>query len=85
MLGRHQAREHLEAAGADHVVMVSLPERSPAQLADLEPPAIGAVFGRSALQVDHPVRQAVQALVPLLTRLVVAEQRGGTVLGEVLL
>ena len=63
MLGRHQARKDLHAAGSDGEVVVAAAEGLGAVLDHAQPPALAAVVGRHLLQPDHAVGDAVHGLV----------------------
>ena len=68
MFGRDQAREHLDAALADDVVVVATAKLDTAVLHDPDPATLGPVLGVHLLEQDDPVRNALHLQVVLRWR-----------------
>jgi hypothetical protein len=82
VLRRHQPREHREAAGVQHDVVVPAAELDAAHLEHAHPPAFGTVLVDRLLQVDHAVRDAVQLLVGVAARPVVQQHHRAALVGK---
>ncbi len=85
MLGRHQARKHLNAAGRDVEVVIAAAKALAAAFGDAQPAPLGTVIGRELVQMDHAVRDGVDRAVGALGGEVVERDHGRFVAGEVVL
>jgi hypothetical protein len=85
VVARHQPREHLEAAGADGVVVIAVAEGDAAHLAHPQAPALAAVAGRELLQRQHAVGEALELEVAGGGARVVEQQHRAALAGEVVL
>lgn len=85
MLGGDHAREHLQPAGPDHVVVEPAAEAAAAQLDHVQAPALGAELGRQLFEPDDAVDQALQVAIAAAGGVVVEEQHGTAATAEELL
>jgi hypothetical protein len=82
VVGRDEARKHLDDTGVEHEVVPAALELDAAHLDDPQRAALGAELARLLLEGDDAVRDAVQLEIRRLRGLVVEEQDGAVAVGE---
>jgi hypothetical protein len=85
VLGGHQTRINLDAAGHYRKVVKTSTELNSAHLGDADAPALGAIVDRKLLEQDDAVHHRMELLIAMRRREVIEQQNGAVAACKVVL